>query len=127
MVNLWSVIGISMLASVVFGIIDALNFFLVEEQLNNFWKQISFLDETTIPILNGGISAAISIVITFYIEHYISTHFNVLKHPAIDGIGIIIGTIIVLVGYKILSGDPKPLVLHVSDQVTNNKQTLRMI
>lgn len=127
MANLWSVIGISMLASVVFGIIDALNFFLVEEQLTNFWKQFSFLDETTIPILNGGISAAISIVIAYYVEHYISTHFNVLKHPALEGIGIIIGTVIVLVGYKILTRDPKPLVLHVRDQVTNNKQTLRMI
>ncbi len=115
MANLWSFIGISMLASVIFGIIDALNFFLVEEKLNNFWKQFSFLDETTIPILNGGISAAISIVIAYYVEHYISTHYNVLKHPGLEAAGIIIGTVIVLVGYKVLTKNPKPLVLRVRD------------
>ena len=119
MANLWSVIGISIIASVVFGIIDALNFFLVEEKLNNFWKQFSFLDETTIPILNGGISAAISIVIAYYVEHYISTHFNVLKHPGLEAAGIIIGAVIVLVGYKVLTKNPKPLVLRLRDQVTN--------
>ena len=119
MANLWSFIGISMLASVIFGIIDALNFFLVEEKLNNFWKQFSFLDETTIPILNGGISAAISIVIAYYVEHYISTHFNVLKHPGLEAAGIIIGAVIVLVGYKVLTKNPKPLVLRLRDQVTN--------
>ena len=119
MANLWSFIGISIIASVVFGIIDALNFFLVEEKLNNFWKQFSFLDETTIPILNGGISAAISIVIAYYVEHYISTHFNVLKHPGLEAAGIIIGAVIVLVGYKVLTKNPKPLVLRLRDQVTN--------
>ena len=119
MANLWSFIGISIIASVVFGIIDALNFFLVEEKLNNFWKQFSFLDETTIPILNGGISPAISIVIAYYVEHYISTHFNVLKHPGLEAAGIIIGAVIVLVGYKVLTKNPKPLVLRLRDQVTN--------
>ena len=119
MANLWSFIGISIIASVIFGIIDALNFFLVEEKLNNFWKQFSFLDETTIPILNGGISAAISIVIAYYVEHYISTHFNVLKHPGLEAAGIIIGAVIVLVGYKVLTENPKPLVLRLRDQVTN--------
>ena len=90
-----------MMASITFGVIDALNFFFVEEELNNYWKSFPNLDENTIPILNGGISAAISIVLAFYVEEFISARYKVISHPAIEALGVIIGTVGVIVMYKI--------------------------
>jgi hypothetical protein len=97
-----SIILISMIASITFGIIDALNFFFVEDSLNSLWKTIPSIDQETIPIINGGISAAISIVVSFYVEKYISAHYKVLSHPAIDALGVIIGTLLVIFAYILI-------------------------
>ena len=91
-----------MIASITFGIIDALNFFFVEDSLNSLWKTIPSIDQETIPIINGGISAAISIVVSFYVEKYISAHYKVLSHPAIDALGVIIGTLLVIFAYILI-------------------------
>jgi len=91
-----------MIASITFGIIDALNFFFVEDSLNSLWKTIPSIDQETVPIINGGISAAISIVVSFYVEKYISAHYKVLSHPAIDASGVIIGTLLVIFAYILI-------------------------
>jgi len=97
-----SIILISMIASITFGIIDALNFFFVEDTLNELWKTFPSIDQNTVPIINGGISAAISIVISYYVEKYISAHYKVISHPAIDASGVIIGTMLVIFAYILI-------------------------
>lgn len=91
-----------MIASITFGIIDALNFFFVEDTLNELWKTFPSIDQNTVPIINGGISAAISIVISYYVEKYISAHYKVISHPAIDASGVIIGTMLVIFAYILI-------------------------
>jgi len=90
-----------MIASISFGVIDALNFLLIEHKLESFWKKFKFLDDKTIPLINGGIAAAISILIAVYIEHYLEVHYTLFKHPAIDATGVIIGTVSVILLNKL--------------------------
>jgi len=98
--QLYRIIFTSILATVVFGIIDALNFLLIEEKLTKFWKKTGFFDEETIPLVNGGISASIALFISSFVDSKIHMHFNVIKHPFLDSLGITLGTIIVIFIYK---------------------------
>ncbi len=96
-----STIFISMLASVSFGVIDGINFLLIEDHLTNFWKKFDYFDDETITLLNGGISAALSIIIAVILEKYLEHYYTLFKHPLIDASGIIIGTVLVLLIYKL--------------------------
>jgi len=96
-----STIFISMLASVSFGIIDGINFIFIEEHLTDFLKKFTFFDDETIPLVNGGISAAISIFIAVILERYLEHYYTLFKHPMIEASGIIIGTVCVLLIYKL--------------------------
>ena len=99
--QMYPVLLISMIASISFGVIDAINFLFIEHKLETFWKKFSFLDDKTIPLINGGIAAAISILIAVYIEHYLELHYTLFKHPALDATGVIIGTILVILLNKL--------------------------
>jgi len=98
--QLYRVLLTSIIATVIFGIIDALNFLFIEEKLTNFWKKTGFFDVETIPLINGGISASIALFISSFIDSRIHMHFNVIKHPFLDSMGIITGTILVIFLYK---------------------------
>ena len=118
-------VAIGMLASVSFAFIDALNFLIIETPLDKLWKKLNVLNANTIPIVNGGISAAISIFFALYIEQYLERHYTMFKHPLIDAAGIIIGTIIVLLLYKlylwVISNEAKakPLVMSIYTKIKN--------
>jgi hypothetical protein len=116
---------IGMLASVSFAFIDALNFLIIETPLDNLWKKLNVLNASTIPIVNGGISAAISIFFALYIEQYLERHYTLFKHPLIDAAGIIVGTIAVLLLYKLYlwfvsnEAKAKPLVMAIYTKIKN--------
>lgn len=44
------------------------------------------------------------------IENYLESHFDMFKHPLIDATGMIIGTIIILLTYKIFVMENKPII-----------------
>ena len=44
------------------------------------------------------------------IENYLEIHFDMFKHPLIDATGMIIGTIIILLTYKLFVIDNKPII-----------------
>jgi len=116
-------IAIGMIASISFAFIDALNFLIIETPLDKLWQKTKFLDDKTIPIVNGGIAAAISIFLAMHIESYLEHNYKMFKHPVIDAAGIIIGTVIVLLIYKfylwaaasIKKRRPLPLVVAVAN------------
>jgi hypothetical protein len=89
-----------MIASITVGVIEAIDFLFVEDELTNLWKTYN-LDNLTIPILNGAISATVSIFIAFYIEEYLNKHFTLFKHPAIEAFGVITGTVCVIMAYRV--------------------------
>lgn len=98
---MYPVLLISMIASIIFGVIDAINFLFLEEKLESYWKKFSFLDAKTIPLINGGLAAAISMLIAVQIEHYLEEKYTLFRHPALNATGVIIGTILVILAHKL--------------------------
>jgi cytochrome c biogenesis protein CcdA len=98
---MFKLIVLGMMSAIVFGVVDAFNFMLVEDALASMWKRLGFTDEQTIDLLNSGLSSALSIFIALYIDVYFLSQFKTFKHPALDAIGVIVGTILVLTGIKI--------------------------
>lgn len=94
--HILSIIFISLLATIIFGIVDGLSFLFIEEKLTKFWQKLGWFNQDTIPIINGGISSAIAIFITTFIYSLLKQKYDLLHHPLLDAIGIIIGTIIVI-------------------------------
>ena len=94
-------IAISLLATIIFGLIDGLFFLIAEETLQSKLQKIKFFDADTAELLTGGLSASVSIFISTYINTFISKRYEVLENPFIDSLGIIIGTFIVILFFKI--------------------------
>lgn len=117
--NMAQAVAIGMMASITFGFIDALNFLIIETPLTKIWEKTTLLDEKTIPIVNGGLAAAISIFFAMYIEEYLHKNYAMFKHPVIDAAGIIMGTIVVLLLYK--------LYLNYKKKKTKSKANLPLI
>lgn len=92
---------IGMIASVTFAVIDSINFLLIEGPMTKIWEKTQALDEKTIPLVNGAIAGAISILIATYIEEYLKKKYHMFNHPIIHAAGIIVGTIIVIMGYRL--------------------------
>jgi hypothetical protein len=107
-------VALGMLASVLFGFIDALAYLVIEDPLTDLWKKYNLYNEETTPIINSGISSAIAILLAVFIERYIEANFHVFKHPFVHATGIIVGTILLLVGYKIYNDIRQPLVYHLA-------------
>jgi uncharacterized protein YacL len=104
-----STIAVGMVSSISFSIIDSIFFLYIEEHLQDYWKKRE-IAENIIPIINGGLSSSISILIAMIIENYLESHFDMFKHPLIDATGMIIGTIIILLTYKIFVMENKPII-----------------
>ena len=103
-----STIGIGMVSSISFSIIDSIFFLFIEDNLKDFWKKRE-LSEDIIPIVNGGLSSSISILIAVLIENYLERYYELFKHPLIEASGIIVGTIIILIVYKLYILENKPI------------------
>ena len=104
-----STIAVGMVSSISFSIIDSIFFLYIEEHLQDYWKKRE-IAENIIPIINGGISSSISILIAMLIENYLESRFDMFKQPHIDATGMIIGTIIILLTYKIFVMENKPII-----------------
>lgn len=92
-----------LIASALFGIIDAIFFLTTESELDEFLKKRG-LNPKIIPLLEGGISASISIFIANYIEQMLlDKNFNILKHPILDVIGILLGNAMVAGIYYLIT------------------------
>ncbi len=94
-----NIILISLISTILFGIIDSLIFLIGEETLQKKFNSIKFFDETMSEILTGGISAAIALFIASFIRIRLHQSYKILDHPLIDAIGIISGTLLVIIFY----------------------------
>ena len=93
-------IVLGMMSAIIFGVVDAFNFLLVEDTLAAMWKRFGLTDVQSVDLLNSGLSSALSIFIALYIDVYFLSQFKTFKHPALDAIGVIVGTILVLTAVK---------------------------
>ena len=93
------IILLSLVSTILFGIVDGLFFLLAEESLQDKFMKISFFDPNMAELLSGGISTSVAIFVTFYTHSYIHEHYHLVEHPLIESSGVLIGTLILLIGY----------------------------
>lgn len=96
-----NIIVISLIATIIFGIIDSIFFLVAEDNIQNKLLKLKFFDETTAELFTGGLSSSTAIFIASYIGILLHKHFEILEHPIIDAIGIMTGTILVILFYKL--------------------------
>jgi hypothetical protein len=95
------ILCISLIASITCGVVDALFFLLLEENLSIILKKQFNLDDTTTPLILGGIAASISILCAIHIEQFLAAKYNMLhRTPYSEAFGIIVGTVIVIILFK---------------------------
>jgi len=92
---------ISLLSAIVFGAVDALNFLFVEENLTSFLQSTQVFPEGTVPLAVGGLSTAISVLISVYIRQALRSYSSLLESPYIDATGVIIGTLLIILLVKV--------------------------
>ena len=91
---------ISIFATSIFGIVDAMFFLFAEDLLQEKIKKFKFFDGISSELLTGGISASIAIFVSTLIGLQIKKNYNITENPLYDSMGIIVGTFIVLLLYK---------------------------
>lgn len=88
---------ISLLSSIIFGIIDSLFFLLAEIELQNLILKIPGFDMNMAELLSGGVSASIAIFFSVMVSNYIIKKYKIHNSsPFMDSIGILIGTLVVI-------------------------------
>ena len=93
---------LSLLSMISFSFIDSSIFLFVEEDLDEYFIKYLDLDKISRPILLSGISSAIAILCASSLEHKLIDKFNIVKNPVIDSVGILIGTILVILIYMFI-------------------------
>ena len=96
----FNIILISLISTIIFGIIDATVFLIGEETLQKILRENFHFDLAMAELATGGFSAAISIFIATFISGIIQSKYKTIEHPLIDAFGIILGTIFFIFIYK---------------------------
>lgn len=93
---------ISFIAAVIFGIVDVLNIYLIEDFLHPVIKKAFGLDKESLTIISGSLAVIVSIISAIFVESYLSRKYKyIIRYPTVDIIGLIIGTILFLFGLKL--------------------------
>jgi uncharacterized protein YacL len=88
---------ISFIASIIFGIVDVFNIYLIEDYLHPVIKKKLGLDKESLTIISGSLAVIVSIITAIIIESYLSSKYKyIVRYPTTDIIGLIIGTILFL-------------------------------
>lgn len=86
-----------------FSIIDSLLFLSAEEYMTEFLEK-NFHNRNIIGLIEGCFSAGVAFLIASYLEKKIySKKINIIKHPIIDFIGILLGGLIVIIIYYLFT------------------------
>lgn len=92
---------LSIFGTIMFGIIDGVFFFIVDEELVKYIERLSFFDTVSSQLFIGGLSAAISILFASIIEHFISKYYKLYQNAFLDSFGILVGTFLMILSYKL--------------------------
>jgi hypothetical protein len=95
------ILAISLLSAAIFGLIDAGVLLFADTIIADKLRETGLFTESMILLIVAGISAFIALFITIVVEGWLSKRFTLLRSPAIDASGIIIGTILVIAGIRI--------------------------
>jgi hypothetical protein len=91
-----------LISGILFSVIDTLILISTKKELNEYLKiHFPSLNNDEIGILLGAIAGLVSILIANYIHHYISSKYNIMRHPLLDSMGIIVGVVVVIGLYEL--------------------------
>lgn len=96
----FNILLISLISTIIFGIIDAVIFLIGEETLQKILMQKFHFDLVMAELATGGFAAAVSIFIATFVSESIESKYKTIDHPLIDAMGIILGTIFIIFIYK---------------------------
>jgi len=94
-----NIILLSLISTVVFGIIDAIFFLLFEETVQHKLAKFKMFDMNISELLTGALSASAAIFVASNIRINIQEEFFLFNHPLLDVSGILLGTLVVITNY----------------------------
>jgi hypothetical protein len=92
---------IGLLSMMVFAIIKGSIFIFAEDELDAVLIEKTQLDHNIRPLILGGMSAAVAILCASNIQHFIRDKYKIQPRALTDCLGVIIGTLVVVIGYTI--------------------------
>ena len=113
-------VGLTLVAASVFGVVEALIFFLAETELENVFEEDFEMNTISAQLLTGGLSSAIAILCFSYVHDYMNKKYKLLDLHVLQSIGLIIGTVLIIILYNIIRGKHE-------EEEKENKQTLKFI
>ena len=94
-----NIIVLSLISTIVFGIVDALFFILFAETLQTRLYKLKLFDMTMAELLTTALSTTVAMIVASIVHVSLEEQVYLIKHPLLDVSGIITGTLIVLFIY----------------------------
>ena len=94
-----NIIFLSLISTIIFGIIDALFFLFFEETIQKKIKNFMNVSLDIAELIVGGLSTATAIFISSIVKMSIEDKLYLIDNPLLDASGIILGTFIVILTY----------------------------
>jgi len=88
----FNILLISIISTIIFGIIDATIFLIGEETIQKILIQKFNFDLTMAELATGGFAT--------FLSKNIETKYKIIEHTIIDAFGIILGTIFIILIYN---------------------------
>ena len=95
------IIFLSLLSTIIFGFVDSLLFFFAADTVQAKLIKWKF-DLKSAEILTSALSTALAIFVAIWIEGQLSKYFDIIQHPVLSSIGILLGALIFVAIYKIV-------------------------
>lgn len=89
----------SIISTIIFGLIDASFFLIGEETFQKILIDKYNFDLPMAELATGGFASSLAIFVASFISYHIHSKYTIIDSPIIDAIGIILGTLIILLIY----------------------------
>ena len=90
---------LSLISTIVFGIIDSGFFLIFEETIQDKIKRIGHVSLIIAELITGAVASTFAVFVSSKIDLDIKEKTYLLSHPLLDVSGVVIGTIIVVLTY----------------------------
>jgi hypothetical protein len=94
-----NILILSLISTIVFGMIDAAFFILFEETLQSKIYKLKLFDMNISELITGSLSAVSAIFIASHVKISIEEENYLLDNPLLDVSGLLIGTLVVIMNY----------------------------
>ena len=89
----------SIISTIIFGLIDASFFLIGEETFQKILIDKYNFDLPMAELATGGFASSLAIFVASFISNHLHSKYTIIDSPIIDAIGIILGTLIILLIY----------------------------